>query len=411
MSHARAVLSAEQLSGIRAPIERASTLPADAYYCDEFYEAERQAVFSRHWVAALFDFDVAGPGDALPFELCGMPLLAVRDNNGKLRVFHNIVPYDGCLAMLEPAQGLTQIETPYHGWQYDLQGKLTAIPFWDGTEFPDLEAVGNRETGLVEVHCETYLHTVFINLSRTPASFQEYVAPVARQFTDYDLREVVVATDTSGVPIVPSSVTRANWKIFFDIDGPNVLHEHFVHSDYRNSSLHPRVDRNRKKTYQEVIDGYFIGPKFRHRDFAETYGAVDPLEPHLGRGGRLPEQAGFLDLYPSMSFSISPGHIEIGINLPMGPDKTVDRRMYLIPPAAATDDKAAEREKIFGFFGTVAPEDNRISEAVQRAAHSPVCKERFFSPFWDRMRHRFHQWVAEDLASHDTRSSEEGVER
>jgi choline monooxygenase len=411
MSQSRAVLSAEQLANIRAPIERASTLPAESYYEDAFYEAERDTVFSRNWVAVLFDFDVASPGDALPFELCGVPLLGVRDAEGTLRVFHNVVPYDGCLAVIEPAHGLKHIETPYHGWLYDLRGTLLATPYWDGSAESDLEALHGHETDLVEVHCETYLHTVFVNLSQTPESFQDYVAPIARQFCEYDLDQIAVATDTSGVPIIPSTVTNANWKIFFDIDGPNVLHEHFVHSDYKNSSLHPRVDKDRNKTYEEIIDGYFIGPRFRHSDFVETYGAVDPAEPHLGRDGRLPDQAGFLDLYPTMSFSIGPGFIEIGINLPLAPDRTVDRRMYLIPLDAATEDKAARREEIYGFFGAVAPEDNRISESVQKAAHSPVYKTRFFSPFWDLMRHQFHQWVAEDLACLDRPSSTEGSEQ
>lgn len=399
MSQENSSVSCEQLSRINAPIENARTLPAQTYYSKEFYVAERERIFSKHWVSVLFDFDVAEPGQALPFELCGMPLLAVRGLDERLRVFHNVVPYDGCLAVLKPVHGLERIDTPYHGWVYDLEGKLIATPFWDGTPEGNLQSVAQFDTDLIEVHCETFLHTVFINLSREPESFQEYVAPIARQFSDYDFFQVAIATDTSGQPIVPRAITQCNWKIFFDIDGPNVLHEHFVHSDYRNSPLHPRVSKNGKKTYKEIIDGYLIGVGFNHSEFSETYGAVDPSEPHLGRNGRLPDQAAFVDLYPAMSFSIGPYFIEIGINLPDGVDKTVDRRMYLLPKSVATDENAARREEVYGFFGSVAPEDNAISEAVQKAAHSPVYNERFFSPFWDKMRHQFHKWVAADMGA------------
>lgn len=372
-------------------------MPAEAYSGKDFHDAEREHIFSKHWVSVLFDFDVAEPGQALPFELCGMPLLAVRGQDGRLRVFHNVVPYDGCLAVLAPAHGLERIETPFHGWVYDLRGKLLATPYWDGSPEGDLKPLARFDTDLVEVHCETFLHTVFVNLSREPEPFQDHVAPIARQFSDYDFDKVAVATDISGRPIVPKAVTNCNWKIFFDIDGPNVLHEHFVHSDYRESPLHPRVSAIGEKTYREIVDGYLIGLGFEYGDFVETYGELDPTEPHLGREGKMPDQAAYVDLYPAMSFSIAPNHIEIGINLPDGADKTVDRRMYLLPASAVTDENAASREKVYGFFSKVAAEDNAISEAVQKAARSPVYTERFFSPFWDRMRHQFHKWVAADL--------------
>lgn len=398
MSRADRVLSDEQIERINAPIERASTLPAESYCSPVFFEAERERIFSRHWVCVLFDFDVAEVGQALPFELCGMPLLAVRDLDGRLRVFHNVVPYDGCLAIMEPTFGLTEIVTPFHGWVYGLDGRLQAAPFWDGTPRRDQQPAAVPATDLVEVHCATYLHTVFVNLSPQPEPFEDYIAPIARQFSQYDLGDVAVVLDRTGQPIVPRAVTHCNWKIFFDIDGPNVLHENFVHRAYRESAAHPRVTAAGEKTYHEIVDGYLIGLGFNYSDFTETYGAVDPAEPHLGANGQLPDQAAFVDLYPAMSFSIAPGYIEIAINLPDGAERTVDRRMYLLPASAVTPENAAKHERVYGFHGEVAPEDNRISEAVQKAARSPVYTQRFFSPFWDGMRHQFHRWVAADLA-------------
>jgi choline monooxygenase len=391
-------LSCDQLAAINAPIEEARALPASAYVDADFLAAERERIFSRHWVCVLFDFDVAQPGDALPFDLCGIPLLAVRGQDDRIRVFHNVVPYDGCLAVIEPAAGLREIVTPYHGWVYDLEGRLQAAPYWDGTLRRDQRPEGVPATDLVEVHCETYLHTVFINLSAHPSPFAEYVAPIARQFSQYDLSDVAVVRDRDGEPIVPRAVTHCNWKIFFDIDGPNVLHETFVHRAYRESPAHPRISADGRRNYREIIDGYLIGLGFNYSDFTVTYGEIDPAEPHLGAGGIVPEQAGFVDLYPAMSFSIAPTYIEIAINLPDGVERTVDRRMYLLPSVAVTPENAEKHERVYGFHGEVAPEDNRVSEAVQKAAHSPVYAERYFCPFWDGMRHQFHRWVAADLA-------------
>ncbi len=53
----------------------------------------------------MFAVELPCAGDARPFDLFDQPLLAVRGSNGTLRIFRNIVPCDGCLALLRPAKG------------------------------------------------------------------------------------------------------------------------------------------------------------------------------------------------------------------------------------------------------------------------------------------------------------------
>lgn len=91
---------------------------------------EIERIFSRHWLALCFVHQAAKPGCLMPIEFAGMPLLVIHGNDGILRVFHNIVPYDGCLAVIAPIQEQDEIVTPYHGWRYDLRGKLKAVPYW-----------------------------------------------------------------------------------------------------------------------------------------------------------------------------------------------------------------------------------------------------------------------------------------
>ena len=40
--------------------------------------------------------------------------------------------------------------------------------FWDGTRAGNLDSVADLDTDLVPVHCDIYLHTVFVNLSDKP---------------------------------------------------------------------------------------------------------------------------------------------------------------------------------------------------------------------------------------------------
>ena len=399
MADTHDLLSAAQLALLTAPIEKARTLSREAFLSPAFYEAEVERIYSRRWVGVLFEFEIAEPGDVLPFELCGMPLVAVRGHDQELRVFHNIVPYDGCLAVLEPASSVTQLTTPYHGWVYDLQGRLVAIPFWDGTRKGNLESVTDLETDLVSVACRSFLHTIFVNLAEQPESFENLIAPIKRQFDEYDFDNATPALDEHGQVICMQAEITTNWKTYYENACLNVLHENFVHALYRASPLHPRVDASGKKTFFEIIDGNLLGLGYRFSEFAETYGEAGTDSGHLGFGDSVPEKSSFSTLFPNLYLSNAPGFIEVGLALPDGPGRTRDRRIYLLEKQAATHPESGkERRQIVEGFAGAGAEDSAICEAVQKARRSPVYSQRFYSPFWDKLHYEFTQLVVRELS-------------
>lgn len=74
-------LTKEQMEEIRAPIERARTFPREAFTSEGFYELEVENIYSRDWIAVAFESDVPASGDLVPVELCGIPLIILRDFN------------------------------------------------------------------------------------------------------------------------------------------------------------------------------------------------------------------------------------------------------------------------------------------------------------------------------------------
>lgn len=203
MSGNRRVLTAEQLAAINAPIETAISLPAESYLSREFFDAERERIFNRHWVCVLFDFDVAEPGQALPFELCGMPLLAVRDQQGKLRVFHNVIPYDGCLAIIEPARGLGEITTPYHGWVSGLDGaqrlQRPFVDFHAHARMYEVSAVHDAVTPPPDTVDQVYQTQLFRRSSGNHAAQKNEEGSAAKEqphdsTTEQCLRPATIAT-------------------------------------------------------------------------------------------------------------------------------------------------------------------------------------------------------------------------
>ena len=145
MTSAEAGLTPEDLDSIRAPMERALTLPARAFSSPAFFDLEVERIFHRHWMALAFEATLPDPGDMRPVELFGQPLVLVRGDDGVLRAFHNICPYDGCLAVRSEQRAAPSIEVYYHKWRYDLRGRLSAIPYWDGTPPGDLASLAGAQ--------------------------------------------------------------------------------------------------------------------------------------------------------------------------------------------------------------------------------------------------------------------------
>jgi len=391
------LLSSEEISSIRLPIESALTLPASAFTDDRFYQLEIENIYKKHWIAAQFESEIGSPGDIKPFDVCDIPLLAVRGQDGKLRVFHNICPYDGCLAAIDPAQGLQEIVTPYHGWTYDLEGKLIKTPYWDGSEEGNLDALAGKQVDLIPVNCETFLNTLFINLSDQPEPFAQYIAPLFRAMDEYDLAGSKPGLDKNGNVYTSIACVNTNWKTFFENACINVLHENFVHAVYNASPEVPRIKSDGISSFNNIIDEKFMALGYNRLDFQNTYPPVEA--PHMGKDpAKEPEGETFGTLYPNFYISASSQFIETAIVLPKGPGVAESNVCYHFQADVAVAEEAVEERRgvADGFYGAFM-EDARIAEAVQKARKSPVYSQHFYAPFWDAMHHYFSNMILDDL--------------
>ena len=131
---AREFMGERAIEALRHPaLEEARGLPASLYTSREFFDIEQHRLFPRTWVGIAFDSDVPAPGDAIPLTVCGLPVILVRDQNGEVRVLHNVCRHRATIVLERGAKGLRTFKCPYHGWVYGTDGSLKATPFWDGT--------------------------------------------------------------------------------------------------------------------------------------------------------------------------------------------------------------------------------------------------------------------------------------
>ncbi len=61
------------------------------------------------------------------FKIFDIPILIIRDTNGKLNGFYDLCPHRG-IPLSKGCLEKNYIQCPYHGWKFDLTGKCIEIP-------------------------------------------------------------------------------------------------------------------------------------------------------------------------------------------------------------------------------------------------------------------------------------------
>ncbi len=401
------IVSPAERDAVMAPIAQAMTLPATAYAGEAWYRLEVERVFARHWVAVAFACELPATGDARPFDLCDMPLFALRGADGRARVFHNIVPYDGCLAIAAPRQGLKEIETPYHGLRYDLKGRLLAAPWWDGkppcqppraAPPPDNARLGGHDANLVEIASTERLGVLFVNLDGAAADIDAWLAPWRRLVQrDFAIDRLLPARDGEGRPLIERRRVAANWKTYQENASINLLHESFVHETYRRSPEVPRVGEDGSPRFDLAMEGALLAFSHSRRHSGATYDPVHlPTAAH--DSARPPERGYFTTLYPNLNVPLFDTFAKVNIALPAGPGATeLQHLRFYAPEALADADFQQEERRVQETFDLFHHEDRLVIEAVQSARRSPVWRQHYYAPFWDALHRRFNRLVMADM--------------
>ena len=89
------IISKEKLDVVSNSIEKAHGLPNECYLNNEYTLIERKKLFENKWVVIGVASSLPEVGDAKPFDLLGIPLIILRDQNKKIKVFHNVFSHRG----------------------------------------------------------------------------------------------------------------------------------------------------------------------------------------------------------------------------------------------------------------------------------------------------------------------------
>src|SRR5690242_1229166 len=129
---------------------------------EEIYQGELEHIFARAWNFICHDSQIPNAGDFFMNYIGEDRVIAVRDKEGNAQVLLNTCRHRGNAVCRAEEGHASSFMCTYHGWTYDLQGKLVGVPGFKDYYHEDL----NRdEWGLIRAaQVDSYRGFVFATL-------------------------------------------------------------------------------------------------------------------------------------------------------------------------------------------------------------------------------------------------------
>jgi phenylpropionate dioxygenase-like ring-hydroxylating dioxygenase large terminal subunit len=320
---------------------------------------------------------IPNAGDHAERVTFGVPLFAMRDRDGRARVFRNSCRHRG-MALVEGPGCSHALVCRYHGWTYRLDGSLSHVPHAEA--FPDLEM---SSRGLVEVDSREVDGLIVIGPLQPPTSQERALAAMAALADGSPWRDKLLPAER--LFTVRPTLRAMNWKVLVEqfLEGYHIRSTHkdtFYPIQYDDLNVVEVFGPNSRITfpYQNIE---------RLRDRPESSWNVDHRVTYV------------YHLFPNVMFATFPNQALVITIDPIDIDHTTVTIYAMVKPGvanrlSANPDDAADARNLLNEGGV---EDNEMSEGVQRGLHAGANEFVEFGRHESAIGH-FHATLDERLA-------------
>ena len=384
------VLDLNKIEAVNQPIDKAHGLPNECYTSEKYLIIERERVFQDKWTAIGIGSSVPNPGDALPYNLLGIPLIILRDKERKIRVFHNVCSHRGHKLLDKPCSLKNLLRCPYHSWSYDLEGKLVATPHIGGLNIHESEKFEKSKSNLKEVRSKIWMDIIFININNNEIEFDEYIRPLEDRWLKFiskdDQNSLIYSRDYGYFNLD----VKSNWKFAI---------ENYCES-YHLPWIHPELNK-----VSNISDHYHIQglPNRYAGQGSNKY--EQPLKGNKSFANfsnwpkEFSKNSEYIALFPNVMIGLHIDHFYVFWLEPISVNETKEHlAMYYIGEESANGKEfESMRKENSRFWKDVMSEDIKAIEGMQEGRSSPSYNGGNFSPEMDNPTHQFHKWVAGNL--------------
>lgn len=350
------------------------TLNRDQYVSPDWFESERDRLFSEQWFCVGREEELQDPGDHLVCDVVGDSIIVTRTREGSLAAYANLCRHRG--SQLSHADGKPSqldigpsgtfkgsIQCPYHAWTYSFTGQLRAAPYLD-----DSDGLNKTDLPLHAVGVETSGGFIWIHLTPAQAgSLQSQFQESEHYLANYPLADL-----RSSVRIIYE--VAANWKAILE-NFNECYHCGPVHPEL--SDLVPAF----KKGGGSDLD-WENGIPHREGAWTFTRSGTTNRAPFPGLSAEeLDRHKGQLN-YPNQMLSLSADHVAAFTLWPQAADRTfvvcdfLFHKDELVKPDFDPSD-AVE------FWDMINLQDWKVCEGVQRGMNSRFFSTGFYAPMED----------------------------
>lgn len=355
----------------------------DVFASRDLFEMEQRHIFAKSWNFLALESQIAKPNDFITTYIGLVPVLVMRDGQGKIGAFLNACRHKGAM-VCGAEQGNTKHHVcPYHGWAYGSDGGNIAIKDRaSGAYLPGFDRDNHDLLPLARL--ESYKGLIFGSLSPEVPDLGTFLGDM-RFFLDLAMDQ-----GPQGMEFVPGRTAytyNGNWKLQLD-NGIDAYHLTSTHISFMQiqgkrrggeGNLEARQFDWQKRARQE--GGMFTFPyghsviwfKQTEAQKRPIYPALDEIRARVGaRNAEWMLNLRNTTIFPNMQ-------IADGVSLmlrtfrPLAVDKTEMRSYCLAPIGEAAELRAWRLRQFEDFFnpaGLATPDDTIVYEECQRGFES-----------------------------------------
>ena len=349
--------------------------PARDYTCPNQNAAELQKLFRDRPLVICASADLKEPGDYLTDDFTGVPILAVRDREGRARAFVNACRHRGTRLADGRCNARRAFVCPFHGWTYGLDGQVTGIPYDNGFDTVDRACLGLTELPAAERHGLVWVQPGggdAIDPDTVLAGADAEIAPLNLAGFHPFRREV--------------RTKQANWKLLMDTF-METYHFPVLHKDTVNAVFVPNCS-----PFADFGDNLRLMGVRR---------SIEKLRSTPESGWALIPHATIVwVLFPNTVVVMQVGHLEIWRLFP-GPDPlnqcTFQIDLYTPQPVTREEDRSLYDYNIDYLLQVTEGEDFVVSEEAHRAFRSGAVDDIVFGRNEPAL-HHFHRAIKDAVA-------------